>query len=163
MDTIPKPPPKDDTPPSKPPRPTNTHEQAEITLREAFPSIDPSVIKAVLAASGGSVEPAFNALLGMSDPDSQREPEPPAKPPRPSQQQGHTSTKLSQMEADELYARQLAEHYDGSRPTQRRGSGGRFNEHLQGSRAGRPGANPNPDDVPWRSFVDGERLARSPV
>lgn len=158
MDTIPRPPPKDETPPTKPPRPSNTREQAEITLREAFPSIDASIVKAVLTASGGNVEPAFNALLGMSDPDSQREPEPPAKPPRPSQQPGQTSTKLSQMEADELYARQLAEHYDSSRTNQRRGSGGRFNEHLQGSRVGRPGASPNPDDVPWRSFVDGKPL-----
>lgn len=38
--------------------------QAENTLKEAFPNIDVAVIKAVLQASGGSVEPAFNALLG---------------------------------------------------------------------------------------------------
>jgi len=156
MDPTPRPPPKDDAPASKPLSP---REQAENTLREAFPSIDISVIKAVLTASGGSVEPAFNALLGMSDPDSQREPEPPAKPPRPTQQQPPTSTKLSQLEADELYARQLAEHYGGSASQQRRGSGGRFNEHLPASRPGRPGANPNPDEVPWRSFVDGKSLA----
>lgn len=156
MDPTPRPPPKDDAPPSKPARPINPREQAENTLREAFPSIDISVIKAVLTASGGSLEPAFNALLGMSDPDSQREPEPPAKPPRPTQQQPPTSTKLSQLEADELYARQLAEHYGGSETQQRRTSGGRFNEHLPPSRVGRPGANPNPDDVPWRSFVDGK-------
>ena len=42
----------------------NPVQQAENTLKEAFPSIDPSVIKAVLRASGGNVEPAFNALLG---------------------------------------------------------------------------------------------------
>lgn len=126
-------------------------QQAESTLKEAFPSIDTSIIRAVLTASRGEIEPAFNALLGMSDPDSQREPEPPAKPPRPTQQ------KLSQLEADELYARQLAEHYSGAdrQQPQRRGSGGRYNEHLPGSRPGRPGASPNPDDVPWRSFIDG--------
>lgn len=39
-------------------------QQAENTLKEAFPSIDAAVVKAVLRASGGKVEPAFNALLG---------------------------------------------------------------------------------------------------
>lgn len=46
----------------------------------------------------------------MTDPDAvKNEPEeqPPARPPRP---QGRTP--ISQVEADELYARQLAEHYD---------------------------------------------------
>ncbi|EXJ86363.1 hypothetical protein A1O3_03314 [Capronia epimyces CBS 606.96] len=157
--SLPDPPPKDEeAPPPKPPRPMSPREQAETTLREAFPTIDSSVVRAVLTASGGNVEPAFNALLGMTDPDSQREPEPPAKPPRPTQQYQppRSTAKLSQVEADELYARQLAEHYSGaSQPGQpRRGSGGRFNEDLPGSRAGRPGANPNPDDVPWRSFID---------
>ena len=52
-------------PPPQPPRPMNPQEQAEMTLREAFPSIDAGVVKAVLIASGGNVEPAFNALLGM--------------------------------------------------------------------------------------------------
>lgn len=54
----------EDVPPPKPPRPANPLQQAENTLKEAFPSIDPSVVKAVLRASGGNVEPAFNALLG---------------------------------------------------------------------------------------------------
>jgi hypothetical protein len=39
---------------------------AQNTLVEAFPDIDSNVIKAVLVASGGKVEPAFNALLSMS-------------------------------------------------------------------------------------------------
>lgn len=46
----------------------------------------------------------------MTDPDAvKNEPEeqPPARPPRP---QGQTP--ISQLEADELYARQLADHYD---------------------------------------------------
>lgn len=57
--------PQDDTAPTKPPRPLSPQQQAENTLREAFPSIDAAVVKAVLSASGGRVEPAFNALLGM--------------------------------------------------------------------------------------------------
>ncbi len=51
--------------PAKPPRPLSPQQQAENTLKEAFPSIDAAVVKAVLMASGGRVEPAFNALLGM--------------------------------------------------------------------------------------------------
>jgi len=54
----------EDQAPPKPPRPVNAREQAENTLREAFPSIDAAVVKAVLTASRGQVEPAFNALLG---------------------------------------------------------------------------------------------------
>jgi hypothetical protein len=50
-------------PPQKPPRPVDAQTQAQNTLIEAFPSVDSNVIKAVLVASGGKVEPAFNALL----------------------------------------------------------------------------------------------------
>lgn len=105
----------DEAPPSKPPRPVTEAQKNEQVLKEAFPSIDATVIKAVLVASGGQVEPAFNALLSMSDPDAvKNEPAveteaPPPQPPRPTGR-----TPMSQMEADELYARQLAEHYDNA-------------------------------------------------
>ncbi|KAF2188413.1 hypothetical protein K469DRAFT_703929, partial [Zopfia rhizophila CBS 207.26] len=94
-------------PPPKPPRPISPQQQAENTLIEAFPNIDSKVVKAVLVASGGKVEPAFNALLSMSDPNYKAEETPPPQPPRPSQPR-------NQVEADELYARQLAEHYQMS-------------------------------------------------
>jgi hypothetical protein len=55
-----------DAPPAKPPRPLSPQQQAENTLKEAFPNIDAAVVKAVLTASGGQLEPAFNALLGES-------------------------------------------------------------------------------------------------
>ena len=54
----------EDVAPPKPPRPGNPMQQAENTLKEAFPTIDAAVVRAVLRASGGHVEPAFNALLG---------------------------------------------------------------------------------------------------
>lgn len=57
---------EDEAPPPKPPRPLSPRQQAENTLKEAFPSIDAAVVKAVLTASGGRVEPAFNALLGKN-------------------------------------------------------------------------------------------------
>ena len=48
----------------------------------------------------------------MSDPNFVAEPEerPPPRPPRP------TTNPRSQLEQDELYARQLAEHYEQSAP-----------------------------------------------
>ena len=59
----------------------------------------------------------------MTDPDSQTEPTPPPKPPRPTQSPVGsglaTSTPRNQLEADEMYARQLAEHYGGPRRTNR--------------------------------------------
>jgi hypothetical protein len=50
--------------PPKPPRPLGPREQSENTLKEAFPSVEPGVIKAILIASNWNVERAFNALLG---------------------------------------------------------------------------------------------------
>ena len=155
----PNPPPKDEAP-TKPPRPLSTREQNELTLREAFPTIDATVVKAVLSASGGSVEPAFNALLEMTDPGAQTQEAPPtARPTRPVETA--VPQAQTQIEADEMYARQLHEHYSGAgagagataRPQQRPSQ---YNENLPGSRVGRPGAKPNPDDVPWRSFFDGK-------
>lgn len=49
--------------PPKPPRPLSPRQQAENTLKEAFPSIEASVIKAVLVASNWDVERSFHALL----------------------------------------------------------------------------------------------------
>ena len=55
-------------------------------------------------------------MLGMSDPNFKAEEEgpPPPQPPRRTQPQ-------SQMEADELYARQLNEHFNAPRYQQRPG------------------------------------------
>lgn len=54
--------------PPKPPRPLTEAQKNEMILKEAFPTVDDNVIKAVLRASGGKVEPAFNALLGEPPP-----------------------------------------------------------------------------------------------
>ncbi|WEW55683.1 ubiquitin-binding protein cue5 [Emydomyces testavorans] len=103
-------PPNDEVPPPKPPRPLSPQQEAENTLKEAFPNIEASVVKAVVVASNGNVDRAFHALLGMSDPDAQVD-LPPVKPPRPSLA---TSTTQRQLEQDEMYARQLAEHYNSA-------------------------------------------------
>lgn len=54
-------------PPPPPPKPArlNPHQQQEHTLREAFPTLDPAVVRAVLTASGWNMERAFHALLGI--------------------------------------------------------------------------------------------------
>lgn len=88
-------------PPSKPPRPPSPTSSARQTLREAFPKVDDQVINAVLIASGGQLEPAFNGLLGMSDPEFQ-----PEAPPRPTREH---MQRQAQLEEDERMARQLAE------------------------------------------------------
>ena len=139
-------------------------QQAENTLKEAFPSIDAAVVKAVLRASGGRLEPAFNALLGMSDPNA-AEPTPPPQPPRRQQSPAPpTSTERDQLAADERYARQLAEHYNGpdaygrvplqhARPQQkfkgppRRATGPIANEY---------------DEDRERSFLDGKLILITP-
>ncbi|KAL2116597.1 hypothetical protein VTJ04DRAFT_8765 [Mycothermus thermophilus] len=107
----------DEAPPPKPPRPLTEEQKKQQTLKEAFPTVEDAVIRAVLRASGGRIEAAFNALLEMTDPDAVAreqeqvvEEQPPPQPPRPTVHP--TGGALSQVEADELYARQLAQHYE---------------------------------------------------
>ncbi|CAI4218196.1 unnamed protein product [Parascedosporium putredinis] len=49
------------------PRPLTEAQKNELTLKEAFPTVEDGVIKAVLRASRGQVEPAFHALLAKDD------------------------------------------------------------------------------------------------
>ena len=134
----------DDAPPPKPPRPMTETQKNQQMLQEAFPSIDLTVIKAVLRASGGRVEPAFNALLEMTDPDAVRNDDvPPPPPPRPvTESLGPTSTAPSQLEADEQYARQLAEHYENVGAYEARTS-----SRGQGAPRGREPTGPKPDEL----------------
>lgn len=98
-----------ETPPPMPPRPQSPFTRAQSQLQEAFPSIEPNVIRAVLVASGGKLDPAFNALLSMSDPDF--------KPDEALQAAagGGGGVNQSQLEQDEALARQLAEQEDRRR------------------------------------------------
>lgn len=136
-----------DAPPPKPPRPLTEAQKNELILKEAFPSVDNNVIKAVLRASGGRVEPAFNALLEMTDPDAAKnnvedDDAPPPQPPRP-----QNRAQMSQVEADELYARQLAEHYDNVGAYESRTSNRNFN-------GGRTRQEPGHGEEPEYSFID---------
>lgn len=136
----------EEIPPTKPPRPLSPMQQAENTLIEAFPTIDTKVVKAVLVASNGKVEPAFNALLGMSDPDFRAEEAvPPPQPPRPAMRQP-----MSQLEADEAYARQLAEQFNsGGQRSQNR-----YNQREPGRRGPNQQSYDDDDDDRERNFFD---------
>lgn len=89
----------------------------------------------------------------MSDPDA-AEPPPPPQPPRPQQIQTiPTSTEESQLAADERYARQLAEQYNGGLAygeVPRSASG---NRRIQQRGPARQGSGYNQDEGP--SWFDG--------
>lgn len=76
-------------------------EDSLTVLRGAFPDVDLSVVKAVLNASGGRVQVAFDALLGMSDPDFQPGTGPIASAAPEDEE------RRRQVEADEHLARQM--------------------------------------------------------
>lgn len=90
----------------------------------------------------------------MTDPDAVKEPEPPARPPRPTQNINAPRSAQSQMEADEMYARQLQEHYSGAG---RRGPPSDWQGPPSGSRT-RPGQ--LSDDDRDHSFFDGIDTSR---
>lgn len=91
----------------------------------------------------------------MSDPNAQQEELPPIKPPRPSQQP--TSTAQTQLEADEMYARQLAEHYSGTGQPRQRGmaSGSDHEPRLMRPRQ-QTGLKPNELHDDNYNFFDGK-------
>lgn len=145
-------------PPPKPPRPTAETQQNEKIkmLQEAFPSIEPSVVRAVLTASGGRIEPAFNALLQMTDPDAAQLDQPPPPPPRPvAGPLGNTSTTQAQLEADELYARQLAEHYENVGAYEQRTARSQNRGRALPRGRQQAGLDPDQDDREY-SFIDDE-------
>ncbi|RCI16124.1 hypothetical protein L249_3262 [Ophiocordyceps polyrhachis-furcata BCC 54312] len=136
------------SPPQPPPKPVSQTEQNVVTLKEAFPTVEDAVIRAVLRASGGHVEPAFHALLEMTDPEAAKN-EPRDDTPTPQQPppQVHGRGGMSQVEADERYARQLAEHYDNVGSYEARTS--------NRSRAAPPHLSPSMnDDDREHSFID---------
>lgn len=63
----------EDAPP-QPPRPLSPAARIKKDLKEAFPQIEDKYIEAVLIASHGRSDPAFNALLYLLDPTFKPEP-----------------------------------------------------------------------------------------
>ncbi|TGZ83200.1 hypothetical protein EX30DRAFT_339408 [Ascodesmis nigricans] len=122
-----------------PNRPLTPNSAARATLQEAFPNIEASVIRAVLIASGGRVEPAFNALLTMSDPNAVEEEMPPPQPPRAQSRSPRpyaTTTPQTQLDADAELALRLQQEYNraqaAARPRRQEhgGAGGYYEEPV---------------------------------
>ncbi|CUM50981.1 unnamed protein product [Debaryomyces tyrocola] len=94
--------------PAPPPRPVSPLSQIKQDLKDAFPNVEEKLITAVLIASQGNPDPAFNALLYISDPSVEAEiPEP--APPVPSKQVNMQKNTLTD---DELLARKLQKEFE---------------------------------------------------
>lgn len=70
-------------PPPPPPRPVSPVTQMKQELKGAFPNVEEKYITAALIASRGQIDPAFNALLYLSDPSVEPEIPLPAAPSAP--------------------------------------------------------------------------------
>ncbi|QLQ82031.1 hypothetical protein HG537_0G02850 [Torulaspora globosa] len=81
-------------------------------LKEAFPNVESKFIKAVIIASQGALDPAFNALLYLSDPESGKDIELPKEPIAVGAPQLPARRQQTQLEQDEILARQLDEQYN---------------------------------------------------
>ncbi|KAI9278160.1 hypothetical protein BC943DRAFT_383725 [Umbelopsis sp. AD052] len=96
------------------------YEQALQSLKEAFPTVDPVVVEAILDSHRGNADQCFEPLLRISDPSYK--PDPPQRRPSqplPTEQTARTQeapkqeapaelTPEEQMRRDEDFARQLA-------------------------------------------------------
>ncbi|QLL34912.1 hypothetical protein HG536_0H02870 [Torulaspora globosa] len=102
-------------------------------LKEAFPNMESKFIKAVIIASQGALDPAFNALLYLSDPESGKDIELPKEPIAVGTPQLPARRQQSQLEQDEILARQLDEQYNRTqqRTHRSRGSDAERQAHRQ--------------------------------
>ena len=95
----------------------------------------------------------------MSDPDAQSESAPPPQPTRPTQPSQDAATQR-QLESDELYARQLAQHYDNQAYGPRRDSARDYRGQAPPQLPRRrPETELNPNELyddRERSFIDGQ-------
>lgn len=98
------------------PEPLSPFAQAQLTLTEGFPTVEANVIRAVLIASKGDLESAFNGLLSLTDSDYVVD-ESPFNDPQPVSR----SREDVQVREDEKLARRLAAAVkaDGKRSTAR--------------------------------------------
>ncbi|ODV78542.1 uncharacterized protein CANTADRAFT_42018, partial [Suhomyces tanzawaensis NRRL Y-17324] len=132
-------------PPAQPPRPVDPLTQVTNDLKDAFPNIEDKLITAVLIASQGSVDPAFNALLYISDPSFK--PEIPAPVVPSNKAAGKKSVAFSEhaLTDDELLARKLQKEFELEDERRRR-------RHAEKKRNAQRGSQNqpqrNPDDSP---------------
>ncbi|VEU22537.1 DEKNAAC103420 [Brettanomyces naardenensis] len=100
--------------PPMPKRPVSPTERAIKELKDAFPDLEDKYIKMALIASQGQLDPAFNALLYLSDPTSDIPiPVPQAESAKSTPTSAAKDSTRKQLEADEALARKLARQYEG--------------------------------------------------
>lgn len=146
-------------PPPKPKRPQSPFSEACLTLKEAFPDADDNMIRALIVASNGQMENAFNGMLAFSDPslkpDFSAAHHPrgggPAPPPMSG---GGGGRHKSQIEQDEALARKLAQQYEhgssdrSSFSSSRRVRGSGYSGRYDDTRPSEPERSFFDDDLP---------------
>ncbi|KGU33889.1 hypothetical protein MGS_00503 [Candida albicans P78042] len=103
-------------PPPQPPRPKDPTQEIIDDMKQAFPNIEEKYIIATLIASQGNPDPAFNALLYISDPTFKPE-IPVYKPPALASSTGPVGTggggrNQKELTDDELLARKLQKEFE---------------------------------------------------
>ncbi|RCK60330.1 Ubiquitin-binding protein CUE5 [Candida viswanathii] len=100
---------EEDKAPPQPPRPKDPVQQVIDELKAAFPNIEEKLVVATLIASQGNPDPAFNALLYISDPSFKPEIPVYVAAPEPNALGKKNSNELTD---DELLARKLQKEFE---------------------------------------------------
>ncbi|RCK56327.1 Ubiquitin-binding protein CUE5 [Candida viswanathii] len=100
---------EEDKAPPQPPRPKDPVQQVIDELKAAFPNIEEKLVIATLIASQGNPDPAFNALLYISDPSFKPEIPVYVAAPEPNALGKKNSNELTD---DELLARKLQKEFE---------------------------------------------------
>lgn len=148
---------EDDAPP-QPARPVNQLSRVTNDLKDAFPDIEDKIIKAVLIASQGAIDPAFNALLYLSDPKFEAE----VPEPVPRRQGSHIGDKYGGLTDDELLARKLQKEFE-LEDERVRSKGSKRSGKSRSSRTVAPQEQDSPDEFEQlkETFTQGLEEART--
>lgn len=105
--------------PPRPRRPESPILKLQREMKEAFPDVDEKTVYAILIASQGQQEPAFNALLYLSDPSYKPEITlvEPAAPPLPGRR---GPSGVGSTDDDERLARELQKQFEQEERRRRR-------------------------------------------
>ncbi|EAZ63843.2 putative CUE domain protein (found in proteins involved in binding ubiquitin- conjugating enzymes and those in the IL1 signal transduction pathway) [Scheffersomyces stipitis CBS 6054] len=111
---------EEDAGPPPPPRPVDPLVKITNELKDAFPAIEEKIVTAVLIASQGNVDPAFNALLYLSDPSFKPEIPIPAEPVIAGSASIAAKPASATITDDELLARRLQKEFEKEEKERRR-------------------------------------------
>ncbi|KAG2731612.1 hypothetical protein G9P44_005199 [Scheffersomyces stipitis] len=113
---------EEDAGPPPPPRPVDPLVKITNELKDAFPAIEEKIVTAVLIASQGNVDPAFNALLYLSDPSFKPEIPIPAEPVIAGSASIAAKPASATITDDELLARRLQKEFEKEEKKKRKKS-----------------------------------------